>query len=311
MDTDKIYNNLTTREGVKKLLRASALERQEIYELANTVRHKSCGDEILKRGLVEFSNICHCNCHYCGIRAKNTTITRYQLTTTQILTIAKTLRAHGAGTIVLQSGEILTPQEDEMLCQLIHQLKSETDLAVTLSVGARPPSTYKAFKEAGADRYLIRFETSSPHLYSTYHPDSTLAERLSCIRTLKSLGFETGSGFLIGLPGETDDILADNLLLTRTLNLDMIGIGPFIPSPNTPLSATHNRHYHDQDIFFLVLSLLRLINPNANIPATTAYDALFPSQGRTLALSRGANVIMPNFTPAPFSSNYTLYPGKK
>ena len=159
------------------------------------------------------------------------------------------------------------------------------------------------------DRYLLRFETSDPALFARLRPGRSLADRLECLRALRHLGVQTGGGFMIGLPGETIDTLADNILLCRQFDFDMIGIGPFIPSPGTPLEHQPNAYAGDPDMPFRALALLRLANPDAHIPATTAFDALFPD-GRNLALQRGANVFMPNATPRPYRRDYQLYPGK-
>ena len=160
------------------------------------------------------------------------------------------------------------------------------------------------------DRYLLRFETSDPALFARLHPDCTLAERLACLRDLRDLGVQTGSGFMIGLPGETLDILADNILLCRELDLDMVGIGPFIAHPDTPLAGCPNAYADEPEMFFVALAALRLAHPRAHLPATTAFDAVFPGRGRNLALQRGANVFMPNQTPASVRRDYQLYPGK-
>jgi biotin synthase len=160
------------------------------------------------------------------------------------------------------------------------------------------------------DRYLLRFETSDPGLFRRLHPACTLEERLECLGYLLDLGVQTGSGFMIGLPGETQEILASNILLCRTLDLDMIGIGPYIPHPDTPLADEKNVYEGNEEMFFKALAVLRLVNPDAHIPATTAFDAVFPGEGRNLALQRGANVFMPNSTPVQYRKDYLLYPGK-
>jgi biotin synthase len=160
------------------------------------------------------------------------------------------------------------------------------------------------------DRYLLRFESSDPELFRRLHPDCSLEERMGCLHALKALGIQTGSGFMIGLPGETPETLADNILLCRDLDLDMIGIGPFIPHPDTPLGVDKNAYEGDEEMFFKALATLRIFNPDAHIPATTAFDAVFPGTGRNLALQRGANVFMPNDTPVEHRKDYLLYPGK-
>jgi biotin synthase len=267
------------------------------------------GEEIYIRAIVEFSNICAHNCLYCGIRASNTNVKRYSMTVQEIVEAAYSMEKNNLSTIVLQSGE--SPgARDEEIGEIIHRIKSETSLAVTVSVGNRPYEIYKYWLECGMDRYFLRFETSDPLLFETLHPGCTLKERLNCLEFLRDLGVQTGSGFMIGLPGETIDVLADNILLCREFDLDMIGIGPFIPHPNTPLGDTHNAYSEDPEIFFKALAVLRIFNPEAHIPATTAFDAVFPGEGRTLTLQRGANIFMPNSTPALYRKDYLLYPGK-
>ena len=212
-------------------------------------------------------------------------------------------------TIVLQSGEA-PGIRDEELGEIIKRIKKETSLTVTVSVGNRPYETYRYWRECGMDRYFLRLETSNPALFDKLHPGSTLAERLKCLNYLQDLGIQTGSGFMIGLPGETLEILADNILLCRKLDLDMIGIGPFIPHPDTPLGQEKNLYDGNPEVFFKAIAVLRIFNPDAHIPATTAFDAVFPGEGRNLALQRGANIFMPNNTPSVYRKDYLLYPGK-
>jgi biotin synthase len=194
--------------------------------------------------------------------------------------------------------------------ELIRRIKSETGLSITVSVGNRSLDTYRYWRDCGMDRYLLRFETSESELFEKLHPACTLEERLTCLGYLQELGIQTGGGFMIGLPGETLDVLADNILLCRKLDLDMIGIGPFIPHPDTPLGNKKNAYEGNEELFFKALAALRIFNPDAHIPATTAYDAVFPEVGRNLALQRGANIFMPNSTPVQHRKDYLLYPGK-
>lgn len=302
------YKNYSKAQALS-LLTLGGTDIQALYEEADRIRHDHMGDEVYVRGIIEFSNLCANECLYCGIRVSNRTVNRYTMTPEEILAAAKLLPARQQTTVVLQSGE--TPGiDDKTMGQLIRNLKRETPLAVTLSVGNRPLETYRYWKECGMDRYLIRFETSDPDLFGRLHPDCSLDERLECISILKELGVQTGSGFMIGLPGETLDTLASNIMLCRDLDLDMIGIGPFIPHPDTPLGNAKNAYEGTEEIFFKALAVLRIFNPEAHIPATTAYDAVFPGIGRNLALERGANVFMPNDTPVQHRKDYLLYPGK-
>ena len=296
-----VLNLLETRPG-------SA--RQALYDKADATRRACMGDEVYLRGIIEFSNNCRNDCLYCGIRASNVLVDRYRLTDEEILAVARRMIGHGQTTVVLQSGEVPSRQGDAALGRLIARIKAETPLAVTLSVGNRPRDVYALWRDCGLDRYLLRFETSNPALFARLHPDCDLAERLRCLGDLRALGVQTGGGFMVGLPGEPLAVLADNILLCRELDLDMIGLGPFLPHPDTPLGREPNTFAPDPDMHFVALAVTRLVNPDAHIPATTAFDALFPGTGRNLALVRGANVFMPSATPAARRKDYQLYPDK-
>lgn len=298
-----------SRDEVRAWISARGAGRDELYRRADAARRTWKGDDVYIRGIVEFSNQCANDCLYCGIRRSNRSIRRYRLPPDEILDIARRMDGWGQTTIVLQSGEAPSPAADHELGSLIRRIKTETPLAVTLSVGNRPRDTYAFWRDCGMDRYLLRFETSSPDLFARAHPGCTLDERLQCLRDLRDLGVQTGGGFMIGLPGETPDILVGNLLLCRELDLDMVGIGPFIPHPDTPMAGESNAYAGDPDMFFVALAALRLAHPRAHIPATTAFDAVVPN-GRNLALQRGANVFMPNNTPGRHRGDYLLYPGK-
>lgn len=297
------------KEIALKLLKSEGKTLERLYQEADEVRRTVMGEDIYIRGIVEFSNLCSNDCLYCGIRASNKKVGRYRMSAEEIIRTALSMEASGFSTIVLQSGE-KPGVGDRELGTIIRKIKTETSLAVTVSVGNRPRDTYRYWKGCGMDRYLIRFETSSAELFQRLHPGCTLQERLACLGFLRDLGIQTGSGFMIGVPGETPDILAANILLCRDLDLDMIGIGPYIPHPDTPLGHSKNAYEDDCEIFFKALAVLRLFNPEAHIPATTAFDAVFPGEGRGLALRRGANIFMPNYTPARYRKDYLLYPGK-
>lgn len=298
-----------TKDFALKLLQAEGKALRNLYSKADSVRREMMGDEVYIRGIVEFSNTCVNNCLYCGIRASNRNVRRYSMTIEEIMEAALSMEKSNLSTIVLQSGEIPGIKDDE-IAQIIRRIKKETSLAVTISVGNRTKETYRLWQDCGMDRYFLRFETSDPKLFSKLHPGCTLKERLVCLDDLRDLGIQTGSGFMIGLPGETLDVLVGNILLCREFDLDMIGIGPYIPHPDTPLRDTVNAYESNPETFFKALAVLRLFNPDAHIPATTAFDAVFPGEGRTLALQRGANIFMPNNTPVKYRKDYLLYPGK-
>jgi biotin synthase len=298
------------RAEVLSWLSLKGADREALYRRADEVRRARKGDEVFIRGIIEFSNVCANDCLYCGIRRSNDRVRRYRLPADEILDVARKMTGWRQTTVVLQSGEAPSAAGDRELGEIIRRIKTETGLAVTMSVGNRPREVYARWRECGMDRYLLRFETSDPALFARLHPDCTLDERLRCLRDLRDLGVQAGGGFMIGVPGETPGVLADNLLLCRELDLDMVGIGPFIPHPDTPLGAEPNAYADDPDMFFVALAALRLVHPRAHIPATTAFDAVFPRKGRNLALQRGANVFMPNNTPGERRGDYLLYPNK-
>ncbi len=293
------------------LLKTPPDEREALFARANEVRKEIMGDEVFLRGIVEFSNICGNKCAYCGIRAPNTKVNRYRIEADEILEVAKQMPEWQQTTIVLQSGEANSPEENKRIGEIVRRIKKETPLAVTLSCGNRPKDVYAYWRECGMDRYLLRFETSDPVLFEKLHPDCTLEERLGCLQALREVGAQVGSGFMIGVPGETLEILARNIQMCKEMDLDMIGIGPFIPHPDTPLADSANAYRDDTDMFFVAVAVLRLFNQDAHIPATTAFDAVFPDHsGRNLVLQRGANVFMPNNTPKKYRGDYLLYPDK-
>jgi len=227
------------------------------------------------------------------------------MTEDEIIAAAQQIKELRIPTIVLQSGED-SFFSTEIICRLIERIKAETGLIVTLSIGERSPAEYQAFQEAGANRYLLKHETVSVDIYNYLRPGCNPENRLKCLRTLKKLGFETGTGNMVGLPGQTPEMLADDLLFMKELDADMLGIGPFIAHPDTPLAGIEN---DDLELTLRVLALSRLITRNTNIPATTALGTLHP-QGRIQALQAGANVVMPDFTPDIYKSRYDIYPGR-
>jgi biotin synthase len=294
-----------TREDIIALLKLPGKYSAALYLAADRVRKQQIGDEVFLRGIIEFSNFCERNCLYCGLRKGNKKLSRYRMSDDEIIDTAKQINKTGISTVVLQSGED-SFYRVEMICNLIERIQKETNLIITLSIGERPLDDYKAFQQAGANRYLLKHETSSPDLYQYLRPGCQLDKRIQCLRTIKQLGFETGTGNMVGLPGQTLEILADDLLVMKILDADMLGIGPFISHPDTPLAGIEN---DDIELTLRVLAIARLLTRNTNIPATTALATLHP-QGRLLALQAGANVVMPDFTPEIYKSRYDIYPGK-
>lgn len=291
----------------------------ELFARADSVRREYVGDAVHLRGLVEFSNHCVRACTYCGLRAGNRDVERYRLDAGQVLDCARQAVGLGYGTLVLQSGEDLGVTAD-WVADVVRQVKAETALAVTLSLGERDPAEYALWKEAGADRYLLRFETSNPRLFRALHPPrrGQPNSRPELLVMLRRIGYEIGSGVMIGVPGQSWDDLADDLLLMRELDLDMIGVGPYLAHPDTPLGRESARWAlppdaqvpADERTTYKVIALARLLCPRANIPSTTALATINPVNGRELGLKRGANVIMPNVTPLDYRAAYAIYPNK-
>ena len=275
-----------------------------LFSLADKIRRENVGDEVHLRGLIEFSNICHCFCKYCGLRCENKELDRYRILPDDIVKYAKKAVEMGYKTIVLQSGEDAFYTK-EILCDIIKRIK-EFDVALTLSIGERSFEDYKAFRDCGADRYLIRIETTDKALYKKMHPNMDFDNRLRCLKDLKKLGYEVGTGCLVGLPEQTIESLADDILFFKEINADMVGIGPFIAHPHTPLKDIPNGNF---TLALKVMALTRILLKNINIPATTAMETLNPN-GRIIALQSGANVVMPNVTTTEYRAKYEIYPNK-
>jgi len=309
-----------THEEILNWLRENDAARlAELWRLADETRRRHVGDAVHLRGLVEFSNVCARQCAYCGLRAGRAGLDRYRMTAEEILACAHEAVRLGYGTVVLQSGEDPSCSAD-WLAGVIRRIKSETALAVTLSVGERSDSDLAAWKDAGADRYLLRFETSNAELFRAIHPplDPSRPDRFETLGTLKLLGYETGSGVMAGIPGQTYDDLARSIARFAELDLDMIGCGPFIAHPDTPLARRAARLAAPEGeqvpatetMAYKVIALARQVCPDTNIPSTTAVATLAGEDGRDLGLARGANVVMPNLTPATYRARYEIYPAK-
>ena len=275
-----------------------------LFSLADKIRKENVGDEVHLRGLIEFSNICKRTCKYCGLRCENKDIDRYRIEPDDIIFYAQKAVDMGYKTIVLQSGED-EYYSRELLCKIIKGIKT-LDVALTLSIGERCFDDYKAFKDCGADRYLIRIETTDKELYKKMHPHMSFENRVRCLKDLGKLGYEVGTGCLVGLPGQTIESLANDILFFKEINADMVGIGPFIAHQHTPLKDCLNG---DFTLALKVMALTRILLKNINIPATTAMETLNPN-GRIIALQSGANVVMPNVTTTEYRAKYEIYPNK-
>ncbi len=278
-----------------------------LFETADRIRRSIYGTDVYIRGLIEISNYCKNNCLYCGIRCGNKNAERYRLDEDEILECCDEGYRLGFRTFVMQGGEdsFFT---DEMICRIVSAVKKKySDCAVTLSLGEKSYESYKAFYEAGADRYLLRHETASAEHYKKLHPQNMSFEnRMKCLENLKSIGFQIGAGFMVGSPYQTDENLADDLLFISRFKPHMVGIGPFIPHQDTPFKDFPQGLLRDS---LVMVALTRLLLPNALIPSTTALGTI-DSNGRELGLKAGANVVMPNLSPVRFRKLYSLYDNK-
>lgn len=294
-------NNELKKEDLIKLLKG---DYRELFTIANAVRAKHKGDNVHLRALIEYTNICKCNCLYCGIRCENKNITRYRMTLDEILACVENAVNNNFKTIVLQGGEdsFFTKAK---VNEIIKEIKN-FDVALTLSLGEWDYESLKSFKENGADRYLLKIETTDKNLYKEMHPNMSFEKRVQCLKDIKALGYETGTGSLVGLPNQTIESLADDILFFKEIDADMVGVGPFIPHKDTPLANAQNDNF---DLALKVMALTRIMLPYSNIPATTAMETT-KENGRILALKSGANVIMPNFTNVEYRKNYEIYPNK-
>lgn len=295
-------HDLTRREIVALL--QSPERDAELFAAADRVRRKYVGDEVHLRGLIEFTNCCDQNCLYCGLRRDNARLERYRLEPETIINFAVKAASNGYKTVVLQAGEGEFYSLEEMV-RIIDAIKA-LDVAITLSIGEKTREEYLAYRDAGADRYLLRIETTDKNLYETMSPGMHFENRVRCLRDLKELGYELGTGCLVGLPGQTLESLADDILFFRNIGADMIGVGPFIPNPDTPLGNAAGGTF---ELSIKVMAITRLLLPDINIPATTAMETL-NEKGRIIGLQSGANVVMPNVTEGDYRRMYALYPGK-
>ena len=294
---------ISSKKDIIEILKDDSIN-EELFSYADSVRKKYVGDEIHLRGLIEFSNYCKNTCKYCGLRCENKNIERYRILEDEILEHAKNAANLGFKTIVLQSGEDNYYTVNRM-CNIISEIK-KLNVALTLSIGEKTFEEYKAYKDAGADRYLIRIETTDENLYSKMHPGMSLENRKRCLSDLKTLGYEVGSGCLVGLPNQSIESLADDILFFKEIGADMIGVGPFIPHPDTPLKDASNGSFF---LALKVMAITRILLKDINIPATTAMESI-QKDGRIIALQSGANVVMPNVTTTEYRQKYEIYKGK-
>ena len=312
MDTALLIEKLNNTHSLNKdealqLIKQGAQHKNLLFALAQQTAQKSFGRQIFVRGLIEFTNYCKNDCYYCGIRRSNKNAARYRLTQEEILECCHAGYGLGFRTFVLQGGEDYF-YSDEDIAAIVHAIKAQhSDCAVTLSIGERSRETYALWKQAGADRYLLRHETADFAHYAKLHPaELSAANRQQCLYTLKELGYQAGAGFMVGSPYQTAENLADDLMFLQKLHPQMIGIGPFIPHHDTPFK---DEPAGSVELTLVLLAVLRLLFPHVLLPATTALGTLAPG-GRLLGIKAGANVIMPNLSPQNVRGKYLLYDNK-
>lgn len=304
-------------DDIVALLQAGGADKEMLFARSAAVKQQYVGKKVYFRGLVEFSNICRKDCLYCGIRKGNMNVKRYSASDEEILDAVKYAWKSKYASIVLQSGEMESQTFVSRVETLLKKIQQETngEIRVTLSLGEQTKETYQRWFDAGAKRYLLRIESSNPELYRKLHPDNDLHRhktRLECLKTLKQIGYQTGTGVMIGLPFQTLEDLAGDLLFFKSFNIDMIGMGPYIEHTDTPLYQFRDQLLPLQERFDLslkMIAILRIMMKDINIAATTALQTI-DKMGREKAIRIGANVIMPNITPGAYRNDYLLYQNK-
>ncbi len=311
---DKIDLSIEEIEQLLSIQKKDALEK--LYQTAYKIKTSHVGKTVWFRGLIEISNICGKDCYYCGIRKSNHETKRFLIPKDEIIKSALWAYNANYGSIVLQSGERSDHEFIEMVADIVKTIKEESNnkLGITLSLGEQDKGTYKKWFDAGAHRYLLRIETSNPKLYEKLHPkDHIFQKRLDCLKSLHDLGYQVGTGVMIGLPFQTMTDLANDILFFKEMNVDMIGMGPFIYHQNTPLIQYQKDHnLSNEELLTLGLKMIavtRIVLKDINIASTTALQAL-DDKGREMGLLAGANVIMPNVTDPKYKENYLLYENK-
>ncbi|QQS59170.1 [FeFe] hydrogenase H-cluster radical SAM maturase HydE [Candidatus Peregrinibacteria bacterium] len=306
-----------TDQEIRQLLSVRGEEQKKLFARADTVRRESIGEEVYFRGIIEFSNICEKNCFYCGIRRDNTKTERFRMTHEEVDQCLRFIDKSQYGSVVLQSGELTSRSALDFVLQILKNIRKDfPEMGITLSLGELPKEFYKELKEAGADRYLLRIETSNPELYRKLHPADHLFERRKqCLLDLKELGFQVGTGNMVGVPEQTMDDLVNDLRFFQELDTDMFGLGPYVFHEDTPLGTPEMKEWwkkkkHDiLDTTLNFIAVLRLLMPTVNIATATALEAIHP-RGRIYALQAGANVFMPSVTPVEYRGLYLLYQNK-
>jgi biotin synthase len=314
---DILEKEALSKEEIVRLLQTEGEERTFLFQKAAEIKDRYIGKKVWFRGLIEFSNICSKNCLYCGIRMGNKNLERYNLSDDEILAAAKFAYDNRYGSIALQSGELESRQFTGRIENLLRQIKklSNDELGITLSVGEQEKDVYQKWFEAGAHRYLLRIEATNIGLYRKIHPDDSkhnFHRRLTCLKHLQDIGYQTGTGVMVGLPFQTVEDLAGDLIFMRDFDIDMCGMGPYIEHADTPLikhSAELMPLAGRFDLTLKMIAILRIMMKDINIVAATALQAIDPI-GREKAVRIGANVVMPNITPGMYRDSYKLYENK-
>ena len=306
--------------SIEELAHLISLENEEdcrqLYAAAYRVKANLIGKKVFLRGLIEYSNICTRNCLYCGIRRANSKIKRFQLTPEEILSAAALAHSYGYGSVVLQGGERSDWHAVDFITEIVGSIRQQfPKLGITLSCGEQPLEVFKRWKTAGADRYLLRIESSNRELFYKIHPpENDFDARVQSLIDLRTAGFQVGTGVMIGLPGQTPLDLANDIAFFKKLDVDMIGMGPWLPQQEAPLAddtpETPEKAARRFQLGLNMIAAVRLTLRDVNIAATTALQALRPADGRELGLLAGANVIMPNVGNVEYRSDYQLYDGK-
>lgn len=283
------------------LLSATGDRQQALFAMAREVRRKHGCDAVKVRGVIEISNFCQKSCEYCALRPQNKKMTRYRMTVDDIIAIAEQVMELGIRTVFMQAGQ--DPKSDEMVCEVIRRVKArDKDIEVLLNLGEKSEDTYRRYRELGADSYILKFETSSPELYKQI-VGTPLEKRLQCARWIKGVGMRLGTGNIIGLPGQTIETLAEDLMLAYDLQPDFMSSSPFIPNEDTPLETLG---FGDVDITLNSIAISRILFPTALIPAVSALEKIRPG-GQLQGLKAGANVLTVNFTPKDLRDRYSIY----
>lgn len=312
-----LHKTNLTKDDIIRLLNAVDDDEKMLFDFSGKIKLQNVGNTVYLRGLIELSNICEKDCYYCGIRKSNINVKRYNISEEETLEAVRIAYEKGYGSVAIQSGEVQSPAFTEKINSILLQTREMTndELGITLSCGEQSEKTYRKWFESGAKRYLLRVETSNPELYRKLHPNTrkhSVEKRIEALETLKSVGYQTGTGVMIGLPFQTIEDLADDLLFMKNFDIVMCGMGPYIEHHETPLFAYKDSLMPLKERFNLslkMIAILRILMPDINIAATTALQTI-EKNGREQAIQIGANVLMPNITPRKYRDDYFLYENK-